>query len=90
MSDTVIKITNLVKEYKMYKSKKDRLFETILPGYEKHSTFKALDNLNLELRKGEVLGILGKNGAGKSTLLKMITGVATQTSGTIEINGKIS
>ena len=90
MSDTVIKITNLVKEYKMYKSKKDRLFETILPRYEKHSTFKALDNLNFELRKGEVLGILGKNGAGKSTLLKMITGVATQTSGTIEINGKIS
>nr|MCR5186896.1 ATP-binding cassette domain-containing protein [Clostridia bacterium] len=37
-----------------------------------HSTFTALDNLNLELRKGEVLGILGKNGAGKSTLLKMI------------------
>lgn len=90
MSDTVIKITNLVKEYKMFASKKDRLFETIIPGYEKHSTFRALDNLNLELKKGEVLGILGKNGAGKSTLLKMITGVATQTSGTIEVNGKIS
>ncbi len=90
MSDTVIKITNLVKEYKMFKSKKDRLFETIIPGYEKHNTFRALDNLNLELKKGEVLGILGKNGAGKSTLLKMVTGVTTQTSGTIEVNGKIS
>ena len=90
MSDTVIKITNLVKEYKMFKSKKDRLFETIIPGYEKHDTFRALDNLNLELKKGEVLGILGKNGAGKYTLLKMITGVATQSSGTIEVNGKIS
>lgn len=89
-SEAVIKITNLVKEYKMYDRKKDRLFEAIIPGYEKHSTFKALDNLNLELKKGEVLGILGKNGAGKSTLLKMITGVATPTSGTIEINGKIS
>jgi len=89
-SETVIKITNLVKEYKMYDRKKDRLFEAIIPGYEKHSTFKALDNLNLELKRGEVLGILGKNGAGKSTLLKMITGVATPTSGTIEINGKIS
>ena len=83
MSDTVIKITNLVKEYKMFKSKKDRLFETIIPGYEKHDTFRALDNLNLELKKGEVLGILGKNWAGKSTLLKMISGVATQSSGTI-------
>ena len=93
MSNTdepVIKISNLVKEYKMYARKKDRLFETILPGYNKHTTFKAMDNLDLELRKGEVLGILGKNGAGKSTLLKMITGVVTPTSGTIEVNGKIS
>ena len=88
--DTVIKITNLVKEYKMFASKKDRLFETVIPGFHKHSTFRALDNLNLELKKGEVLGILGKNGAGKSTLLKMITGVVTPTSGEIEVNGKIS
>ena len=56
--DTVIKITNLVKEYKMFASKKDRLFETVIPGFHKHSTFRALDNLNLELKKGEVLGIL--------------------------------
>ncbi len=90
MEDSVIKISNLVKEYKMFNSKKDRLFEAIIPGYEKHNTFRALDNLNLELKKGDVLGILGKNGAGKSTLLKMITGVATQTAGTIEVNGKIS
>ena len=89
-SDTVIKITNLVKEYKMYDRKKDRLLETILPRYNKHGTFRALDNLNLELKKGEVLGILGKNGAGKSTLLKIITGVVNPTSGEVEINGKIS
>ena len=56
---------------------------------KRHRTFKAIDNLNLEIRKGEVLGILGKNGAGKSTLLKMITGVVTPTSG-VEIKGKIS
>ena len=90
MSDTVIKISNLVKEYKMYAHKKDRLLEAVLPGYKKHSTFRAMDNLDLEIRKGEVLGILGKNGAGKSTLLKMITGVVSPTSGTLEVNGKIS
>lgn len=90
MSDTVINITNLVKEYKMYARKKDRLLEAILPNYKKHSTFRAMDNLNLEMKKGEVLGILGKNGAGKSTLLKMITGVVIPTSGTIEVKGKIS
>ena len=65
MSDTVIKISNLVKEYKMYSRKKDRLLEAIFPWYKKHTTFKAMDDLNLEIKKGEVLGILGKNGAGK-------------------------
>ena len=90
MSDTVVKITNLVKEYKMYARKKDRLLEAVLPGYTRHSVFRAMDDLSLEIKKGEVLGILGKNGAGKSTLLKMITGVVVPTSGTIEVDGKIS
>lgn len=88
--NVVIKINNLSKSYKMFARKKDRLMETIVPGYQKHGMFKALDNLSLEIKKGEILGILGKNGAGKSTLLKMITGVVTPTSGKIEINGKIS
>ncbi len=88
--EIAIKIENLTKDYKMYKSKKDRLIEAVIPGIKRHDTFKAMDNLNLEVKKGEVLGILGKNGAGKSTLLKMITGVVTQTSGTIETKGKIS
>ncbi len=91
MSENVIKITNLVKEYKMFARKKDRLMEAIFPNLvHKHGTFKAMDNFNLEVKKGEVLGILGKNGAGKSTLLKMITGVVVPTSGSIEVNGKVS
>lgn len=89
-TDTVIKISNLVKEYKMYNGRKARLLEAVLPGYKNHDVFKAIDNLNLEIKKGEVLGILGKNGAGKSTLLKMITGVVSPTSGILEVNGKIS
>ena len=86
----MIEIKNLSKEYKMYPTKKDRLIEAILPGVQRHSTFRALDNLNLEVKKGEIVGILGKNGAGKSTLLKMVTGVVTPTSGEIKTNGKIS
>jgi teichoic acid transport system ATP-binding protein len=89
-SETMVKITNLVKEYKMYNRKKDRLIETLFPWVQRHGTFRAMNNLNLEIKRGEVLGILGKNGAGKSTLLKMVTGVVVPTSGTIEVNGKIS
>ena len=88
--EPIIKITNLVKEYKMFDKKIDRLAEVVIPKYKKHKIFRAMDGLNLEVRRGEVLGILGKNGAGKSTLLKMITGVTFPTSGEIKVNGKIS
>ncbi len=90
MSETIIKIDNLVKNYKMFTKKTDRMLETIFPFVQKHKNFRAMNDLNLEVRKGEVLGILGKNGAGKSTLLKMITGVVSPSSGTIKIDGKIS
>ena len=85
-----VEIENLTKEYKMYNRKKDRLLEIVLPMYNHHDTFVAVDNLNLKVKKGEILGILGKNGAGKSTLLKMITGVVVPTKGTINVEGKIS
>ena len=90
MDENIISIKNLNKDYKMYRSKKTRLLEAIIPFYQNHTTFSSINNLNLEIHKGEVVGILGKNGAGKSTLLKMITGVVTPTSGTIKVNGKIS
>ena len=88
--ETIIKIEHLCKNYKMFNKKQDRLIETLIPAIKRHDIFKALDDFSLELKKGEVLGILGKNGAGKSTLLKIITGVVTPTSGTMEIKGKIS
>ena len=89
-TEKVIEIKDVRKDYKMYKNKKARLLEAVLPFFQNHSTFSAIKDLNLDIHKGEVLGILGKNGAGKSTLLKMITGVVSPTSGTLTINGKIS
>jgi lipopolysaccharide transport system ATP-binding protein len=50
----------------------------------------ALDNINLEIKKGEVLGIIGSNGAGKSTLLKILSRVTGPTSGSIKIKGRIA
>ena len=50
----------------------------------------AVDNLTFNVKKGEILGILGKNGAGKSTLLKIVTGVVVPTLGEVKVNGKIS
>ncbi|KAB3528828.1 ABC transporter ATP-binding protein [Alkaliphilus serpentinus] len=48
---------------------------------------KAVDNLSLEIKKGEIIGFIGPNGAGKTTTIRMITGIIAPTQGTIEING---
>lgn len=53
----------------------------------KGGSLTALDDVSFTLDKGEALGLIGPNGAGKSTLIKCITGLATQTSGEITING---
>ena len=53
-------------------------------------TFLALRDINLEVPKGQTLGILGGNGAGKSTLLKLLAQVTAPTDGTIDIDGRIS
>ena len=48
----------------------------------------ALDHVDLEIRKGEVLALMGENGAGKSTLMKVLTGIYKKDSGTITYEGK--
>lgn len=59
---------------------------------EKHGSdyIWALQNVNLDIQQGEVLGIIGKNGAGKSTLLKIISRITSPTSGVIKIKGRIA
>ncbi len=54
------------------------------------NSFLALNNLNLEIKKGQVLGIIGSNGAGKSTLLKILSRITSPTKGSVKIKGKIA
>lgn len=90
-NELMIEIHDLTKVYKMYDKPIDRLKESLSITHKQYSKdFYALNNINLEIRRGENIGIIGTNGAGKSTLLKIITGVLSPTSGTVKINGKIS
>ena len=91
MSDLAIKITNLTKIYKLYDRNRDRLKDSL--GLSRKANYKehyALKNVDMEVKTGESVGIIGVNGSGKSTILKIITGVLNATSGDIEINGRIS
>ncbi len=56
----------------------------------KKSYFMALENISFEIKKGEVVGLIGSNGAGKSTLLKIVSGVMKPTKGKITVNGTVA
>lgn len=89
MKNNSVSIKNLSKMYKIYQSPGNLLKEVIFrKNY--HQNFWALKNINIQIRKGEVIGIIGRNGAGKSTLLKILAGTLDKTSGVIKINGKVS
>jgi lipopolysaccharide transport system ATP-binding protein len=55
----------------------------------KHETFWALKDVSLEVREGEILGLIGRNGAGKTTLLKILSRITKPTSGWAEIHGRV-
>lgn len=91
MEDYAIRIHEVSKVYKLYNNPMDRLKESLkLTRKKNYSEYFALDKISFDVKKGETLGIIGTNGAGKSTILKIITGVLSPTSGSVEINGKIA
>ena len=91
MNDIAIKVENLNKVYKLYDKPIDRMKEALSLSKKKYSRdHYALKDISFEIKKGETIGIIGVNGSGKSTLLKIITGVLTQTTGYVQVNGKIS
>lgn len=57
---------------------------------QKKEYFCALDNISFNVKKGEVVGLIGSNGAGKSTLLKLVSGVMKPTHGKVQVHGAIS
>jgi lipopolysaccharide transport system ATP-binding protein len=90
MTEIAISLHNVSKCYKRYSRPVDRLKELLLPGRSHAENFWALRDINLEVAKGETLGIIGQNGSGKSTLLQIIAGTVTPTTGEVWVNGRVS
>jgi len=89
---SVIQLENVGKKF-ILSHKKDGLIEDFLPNISAQKTneeFWALKNINMEIGKGKIIGIVGRNGAGKTTLLNILAGITTPTEGKIKINGKVS
>lgn len=91
MGEYAIEVSHLTKTYKLYENNKRRIIEGLFPKVKpQYKEFHALNDVSFQIRKGEIVGIIGKNGSGKSTLLKIITGVLNPSDGSLYVNGKIS
>lgn len=88
----MIKADNISVKYLMtydrVKSIKEYLVQ-LVKGKIQYEEFWALQSVSFEVKRGEVLGIIGHNGAGKSTLLKVISGILKPTSGIVQVNGVV-
>lgn len=84
-----IRIRDLTKVYHLYEKNTDRIKETFLKKRYSKDHY-ALNHIDLDIKKGESVGIVGTNGSGKSTLLKLITGVVSPSEGELKTQGKIA
>lgn len=90
-SEIAITVANVSKCYQIYGKPHHRLLQSIFRSLRTYyRDFWALKDVSFEVKRGEVLGIIGRNGAGKSTLLQIICGTVTPTSGTISVHGRVS
>ena len=94
----VISLEGVGKTYKRFAKPSDRFWQAVWPSAFRSSgqtaaaeanEFVALAPLNLQVQRGEALGLIGRNGAGKSTLLQMVCGTLNPSSGSVVVNGKI-
>lgn len=85
----MINALNVSKKFEMYSNPSDRFWE-LLQSPRKRPSHQALSDVTLEVGRGETVGIVGPNGSGKSTLLQVIAGIIYPTSGSVEVNGRIS
>ena len=79
-----VELKNVSKKFNLIHEK-----DSMLIGKSEKEDFYALKNINLAVKKGECLGIIGPNGSGKTTLLKVIAGILSPTKGNVKVNGKV-
>jgi lipopolysaccharide transport system ATP-binding protein len=101
MSNIAIRTENLSKRYQIaVRNHHDTLRDQLMGGLkalfsrngaaaEHNDTFWALKDVSLEIKQGEVIGIIGRNGAGKSTLLKVLSRITEPTAGFADIHGRV-
>lgn len=90
MKNSIITFCDVEKTYRLYNKSFDRIKELFWRTGKFSTEFNALKDININISKGEAVGIIGKNGAGKSTLLKLMSGIIVPTKGNIDVKGRVA
>ena len=89
--DVAIEVKDLYKNFTVYYDKANTIKERLIRfGKGKKEEREILKGINLEIKKGDVVGLIGVNGSGKSTLLKLMTKIIYPTKGSVETQGKLT
>lgn len=89
--ENAIEVKNMTKTFKLFYDKPSTLKERLVFwNHKKAETRTVLDNINLDIKKGETVALIGVNGSGKSTLLKLMTKIIYPTKGKVETQGKLT
>lgn len=89
--EVAVEVRNVGKRFNFYAQPHHRLLQSIYRGKRRYShEFWALRDICFDIRRGEVVGIIGRNGSGKSTLLQTICGTLTPTTGSVTVNGRLA
>ena len=91
-SDVAIHAQGLGKAFPIYSRPSHRLLQMLMPGDRRrwYREFHALRGVDLTIRRGETVGIVGRNGSGKSTLLQLICGTLSPSAGHVEVAGRVA
>ena len=90
--NNAIEVRNLYKKFKVQYDKPNTMKESIIQAFKKKEIeyHQVLKNINIDIKKGETIALIGTNGSGKSTLLKLMTKILYPDQGTLETNGKLT
>ena len=92
MNDIAIQVSKVSKKFRLYHESRNSIYETVTGFLKKeryYEELQVLDNVSFEIKKGEMVGIIGKNGAGKTTILRLLSGIYRPDTGTIKTNGTV-
>lgn len=89
--ENAIEVKNMTKTFKLYSDKANTMKERIIRGWKsKKEVHTVLKDINVDIKKGETVALIGVNGSGKSTLLKLMTKIIYPNKGTVQTNGKLT